>query len=1058
MTDGHCFISYSNADAADFATKLSDELEGGHPFTSVWFDKRDLKPGDNWDDQIASAIRGCKCLVFVLTEDSTSEGSVCKDEWTWALKYKKPVIPIRLHTKGELPFRLGSRQFIDFVSNFEAGIAKLRRHFTYLDSAEGQLDELKHRLADAQRDLRRAKDEDQSRIKTEIEELTSQIENQKEIVKNPRVAERKTDISISKGIDEERKATKAVTTSGNTKVINIASVFVPSYFQGRVEETKNIANFLKDDTHALMTIVGRGGIGKSALVYRFLQHLEKGLLPDALGNLQVNGIIYLRETGGHEISFSTLYNNLTQLLPSQKAAEADAILKTAKQSTESKMYNLLNLFDEGHYVILLDNFDELVDVETQSIRNVDLDIALHTLLTHPSHSIKIIITTRNAPHNLNVFQPGRQQIKHLDQGLPSPYAENLLRELDSNGDLGLKSAPIDLLNQAREITLGYPRALEALFGILAADRYTGLGELLSMPLPKDVVTALVGEGFNRLDATAQKVIQGLAIFNRPIPCGAIDYLLQPMISGVNSKPILERLVSMHFAKRVTDRYYLHPSDQKYTFELIPLSTMVARKKDVDLNKVKYWNRKFLLRRAADYFLQIRKPSTEWKSLEDLSANLIEYEYRIATEDYDKAAQAINEATENDYLLLWGYYRLIIDLQEPLIGKLKDAVNNVGHKSSLGAAYRSLGLIKQAITQFEEIPNIRGATIRTNAIALTFTHLANCYMELGNYHPAIIHLNKALFLSQKIKDQRNEAVILLNLSNAHISLGDTNKSMQFEEQALAIARRIKIRSLEEAALQNFGYVYNVLGDTHKAMNFLEQALAIAREIGYRGGESTNLGVIGYAHVNMSEYQKAKEAFQQAIQIADRISRPITQQSARCGLSKAYLFQNDLVNARATIEAALQYNVPTNNHNVTALHGVIALRQGERGTAQEAFTKSIAQADEILAKTPDYYDALDAKGLAICGLILAGRGDPSMPIGANDGKTVPPDKSTVSDGRAPYGHDIAPTVEDAIATFRKARKIAPHAGVVKSVLRLFDELVKCEGGEILKDVRNAVEGVE
>ena len=38
-----------------------------------------------------------------------------------------------------------------------------------------------------------------------------------------------------------------------------------------------------------------------------------------------------------------------------------------------------------------------------------------------------------------------------------------------------------------------------------------------------------------------------------------------------------------------------------------------------------------------------------------------------------------------------------------------------------------------------------------------------------------------------------------------------------------------------------------------------------------------------------------------------------------------------------------------------------------------------------------------------------------------------------------------------------KIAPHAGVVKSVLRLFDELVKCDEEGLLKDVRKATEGI-
>ncbi len=47
-------------------------------------------------------------------------------------------------------------------------------------------------------------------------------------------------------------------------------------------------------------------------------------------------------------------------------------------------------------------------------------------------------------------------------------------------------------------------------------------------------------------------------------------------------------------------------------------------------------------------------------------------------------------------------------------------------------------------------------------------------------------------------------------------------------------------------------------------------------------------------------------------------------------------------------------------------------------------------------------------------------------------------------------------EAVDTFRKARKIAPHAGVVKRVLRLFDELVKCDEEEILKGVREVVEG--
>ena len=63
----------------------------------------------------------------------------------------------------------------------------------------------------------------------------------------------------------------------------------------------------------------------------------------------------------------------------------------------------------------------------------------------------------------------------------------------------------------------------------------------------------------------------------------------------------------------------------------------------------------------------------------------------------------------------------------------------------------------------------------------------------------------------------------------------------------------------------------------------------------------------------------------------------------------------------------------------------------------------------------------------------------------------------DGAAKTGRDdLAPTIDNAIETFKKARQIAPHAGVVKENLRLFDELAKCDPEGLLAGVREAVAG--
>jgi hypothetical protein len=181
----HHFISYSRVDAEDCAVRIASSLASGSPPHRVWLDQRELKPGLDWDEQIGEAIRTCDSLLFVMTRDGVKPNSVCKREWTLALKCNKPVIPLRLELAAELPFRLEPRQFIDFSGEFETALARLREHLLWFAEPEGVLQTLRDRLADAARALSRAPESERPRLIREIVDLEGQVEQQQRIVDNP---------------------------------------------------------------------------------------------------------------------------------------------------------------------------------------------------------------------------------------------------------------------------------------------------------------------------------------------------------------------------------------------------------------------------------------------------------------------------------------------------------------------------------------------------------------------------------------------------------------------------------------------------------------------------------------------------------------------------------------------------------------------------------------------------------------------------------------------------------------------------------------------------------
>jgi tetratricopeptide (TPR) repeat protein len=457
-------------------------------------------------------------------------------------------------------------------------------------------------------------------------------------------------------------------------------------------------------------------------------------------------------------------------------------------------------------------------------------------------------------------------------------------------------------------------------------------------LPEHVVEKLVGEAFNRLDPAAEQIMQALAVYARPVPPAAIDYLLQPYLPGVDSRAVLNRLVNMHFARREEERYYLHPVDQTYALGRIPKGDEFDR----DTMGAPEFTRYALWDRAADYFQEVRKPRAAWKTLNDLAAQLDEFDLRYAGQDYDTAASVLLDI-DFDYLLLWGHARRVVELHERLRGKLSDSWLNGSSLVNLGIAYAQIGRISDAI-------------------------------ECG-------------------------------------------------EQALAIARETGNRNDEGLWLGNLGSSYADLGQTQQAIAHYEQALAIARETGNRNNEGWWLGNLAEILSDEGHPTEAIQHALDAVKIGNEISSPNPGSYGNGYLALARLYSEDLSAGRAAAEAACQYDVPQNNHYVSALLGVIALRQGNQAAARQSFTVAMDHVETLLSAYAQNYEALDSKGLALCGL----------------GLTEDPKR-----------------IAEAVAAYRAARAITKATGIVQRVLRLFDALAQADKHGVLAPVRAAAAG--
>lgn len=868
---------------------------------------------------------------------------------------------------------------------------------------------------------------------------------------------------IAEGLEEQRQRMAEEQArrreEERLQVVGQPPLDVADYFKDRQRDLQKLGQLLSEPTTRLVSVIGHGGMGKTALACKVLQDLERRRWPYTEDELPIDGIVYLStRTAG--ISLERLFLDCAKLLGGEEQERLNAVWTNPQLETEEKIARLLETLRNGHYVILLDNLEDLLNDQGQ-ITDDDLGLFFERALAS-SQGAQLMVTSRVALAFRREVMRFDRQVKLLE-GLPTEDGVELLRELDPNGDYGLCDAPEEQLAEAVELAHGVPRALEVLAGILANDPFAALDEVLgTFYEQEDVVQALIEENYQRLDRDARRVIEALAVFRKPVPPLAVDYLLEPFAPGLDVPSVMQRLTRTNIVSvdRAAKTVTLHPIDQDYAYSQLP---------EEDEAETDY-TRQALERRAADYYVQLRTPEETWESIEDLEPQLNEFEHRVRAEDYDRAC-CVLEPVDFGYLHLWGHYGRLNELREKLVGHLKAPSLQAINRDSLGRLYHDLGQFEKAIDLHKQALSI-AREINNRQIKMTFlnnlgrvyhdlgrseyairlhkkalliarerenlreqgnqlSRLGRAYRQLGHFDQALEFFEESLVITRKVGDRRREGDILGSMGKVYSACGQMEQAIRLHEKALAVAREICHRWGEGANLGYLGMVYSDLGQNKQAVKILREALVITREIGDRRNEIIWLNTLGEVYRLLGQVRRASQLYEKALENAREIGYLIGESYQLLGLGHLLLAEGKISKAQQCYAEARVLDVPDTRHQAVLWQAIVHLHKCNQRD-DEMFEDAVSCCRGRLEKTENLYESRYALATALVG-------------------------QAVCDSRWADGNKRPDLLAPALEEYRRALEITAAPGVVQDAIRDL-ELIQAAGIEGLEPAFELLENAE
>jgi tetratricopeptide (TPR) repeat protein len=709
----------------------------------------------------------------------------------------------------------------------------------------------------------------------------------------------------------------------DSRIIGIPVAYGLELFKDREQELEAISRHLSDPAIRVVSIIGRSGIGKSALAARVMERLTEVEWTTRFGLPQPDGLLNLStRTAG--VTLEQIFFGCARLLGLEGEARLLEIWAEAR-SLEDKVAALLHALEQGSFVILIDNLEDLLTNEGV-LKNDELRI-FFDFVFRASRPPRILVTAR-IPVRFPVEVRRFEARVRLTAGLPPAEGVQLLRELDRDGEAALAELSDDELLTAVVRVHGVPRALELVVGAMTRDYLTlpTLDEVLrDYVLRGDMVANLAQDHYRRLDSDARVVLGTLAVFRCPVQRTAVEWVVAPISPDLDVAAVLAQLARIHMVSvdHARRRFMLHPMDADFAYAELP--TEGAR------------SRKSLEIRVADWYARHRLPRESWRTADDVTSQRREFDHRVRAADFETAARVLDEIDE--FLTWQGSVLDVISMHLGVADRLHVPDLRLGHLLGFGLARLTGGPIHEAAVLFEQARDLAERTGDRTRLREALFGLGDTLRQMGRLDDAAGPLARAAEIARELGDRDHEAHAVLSLSLTHAYRGDGSTALRAAEYLRALAE-------ESGDVMTYARYWNARSTALLASQQWEEVIDTARKAlhAYRAAgipESNGYArnAQGIAHLALGNTANALRAFEEGRQEGAEVQTPRVEGVCLYNAAWAHWTAGDIVAAGETARRAAE-----------TLH--------RAGSAEAHAAEAIAEAAQLLAmgKSRSAADAL------------------------------------------------------------------------------------------------------